>query len=110
MRAKQSYRHSTVLPCARAELFLQDDANVKSALRKTPSFIRAVAGPVLKRGCRSTIKERGASREAQIADRDCLIHLCKLLAPFVEDNDTQQVEVLFEAQKLCEETGHIRGA
>ena len=53
---------------------------------------------------------KGDSKEAQTADKDCLVHLCKLLAPFVEENDTLQAEVLFEAQKLCEETGHISGA
>jgi hypothetical protein len=86
--------------------------NVSDDTRKQPSFIRILSGSVLRRGVQLLIASADGKLDAA-GDGELKVALelvCQVLLPFVEDNTELQTEILFEAQKLCEESGHKSGA
>jgi hypothetical protein len=96
--------------CRIALAFLQE--NVSDETRRQPSFIRILSGAVLRRGAKLLIASADGKLDAagETELKDALTKVCPLLLPFVEDKTELQTEILLEAQKLSEETGHKDGA
>ena len=55
-------------------------------------------------------KEEKATDDEKAEEKKLLTTLLPIILPFVEDEHTLQLEVLFALQALCEDTGHKSGA
>jgi hypothetical protein len=91
----------------------QDDANVSGDHRKSIEFVRTLAGIVLPRMCKATIASAGEkpTAEEKDAEKIAIQKLGALLKPFTLAGTLKhEIEVMFEGQKLCENTGHKAGA
>ena len=55
-------------------------------------------------------KEEKPTDDEKAEEKKLLTTLLPIILPFVEDEHTLQLEVLFALQALCEDTGHKSGA